>query len=90
MEKLPSVHQNLNVSLSECDFVHLLKGEVISEGTIVRPLNSDNLEAQLKRAGEEEFRRVVLNVDHLHYDDVTDTGFCFGDMVHDYSELKEK
>jgi hypothetical protein len=36
MEKLPSKHQNLNVTLSECNFVHLLKDEVIAQGTLGR------------------------------------------------------
>ncbi len=87
LEKLPSVHQNLQVAFASREFVHLKDGAVIGAGTIVRALNSENVEANYERTGEKEARQVVLNISQLHYDGVTDSGFCFGDPAFDYSDL---
>jgi hypothetical protein len=87
LEKLPAVHQNLAVAFTECQFVHLRNGREIGTGTIVRALNAECLEAAYLRAGETEERRVVLYLSGLHYDGESDSGYCFGAAVHDYSEI---
>jgi hypothetical protein len=86
-EKLPAVHQNLQVAFAEVAFAQVLNGEVIGEGYIVRALNSECLEATYTRAGETEERRIVLHLPLLHYDAKSDSGFLFGAPVHDYNEL---
>jgi hypothetical protein len=63
---------------------------VIGAGRIIRALNNDKLEAAYTRTGEAEERQVVLNLRELHYDGVTDSGFCFGDPMHEYSDLPKK
>jgi len=87
LEKLPSVHQNLNVALTDCPFVHMHQGEAIGSGVITRALNSENIEALYTRMGETDKRRVVLNVSMLHYDGLTDSGFCLGEQQHAYEEV---
>jgi hypothetical protein len=78
------------VAFATRDFVHMHNGALIGAGTIIRALNNDNLEAAYKRTGEEKERLVVLNLGHLHYDALTDSGFCFGEPMFDYSDLPKK
>jgi len=78
------------VAFSTRDFVHMHNGAVIGAGTVIRALDNDNLEAAYKPTGEDKERQVVLNLGQLHYDGVTDSGFCFGDPIFDYSDLSKK
>jgi hypothetical protein len=82
--RLPAVHQNLMVAFCTRDFLHM------HSGAVIRALVNSNLEAAYKRTGEEEERLIGLNLDHLHYYGVTDSGFCFEKPMYDYSDLSEK
>jgi hypothetical protein len=82
--RLPAVHQNLMVAFATRDFVHMCNG------TMIRGLNNDNLEAAYKRTGEEKERYVLLHLPELHYNGISDSGFCFGQPVHNYSDLPKK
>jgi len=86
--KLPSEAQNANIALMEREFVEFLNGEIIASGTVIRAINSDNVEVTYCHEGEKEWRYVTLNISNLHYYGATRTGFNFGPPKHDYSELK--
>jgi hypothetical protein len=94
LQKLPAVHQNLMVAFAERSFIHWLNGRCIASGTILRALNSECLEAHYCHAGPEGEREggreglVLLYLPLLHYDGATESGFVFGDPVHDYSDLE--
>jgi riboflavin synthase alpha subunit len=87
--RLPAVNVNLYVRLADREFVHLVNGQVIGHGHFTFSLNNDNVEAVYHRGDETEARQIVLNVGQLHYDGVSDSGFCLGEVQHDYSEIPE-
>jgi hypothetical protein len=94
LQKFPTNFQNLHVAFAEREFVHWLNGEKIGSGTILRALDSENVEAFYLHVGETEeeteYPYVSLNVSALHYDGANRTGFRFGPPVHDYSELPSR
>jgi len=87
VEKATSEWLNVWVIFSGREFVHLHQGNVIGTGSVVRGINKDAVEALYTRQGETEIRQIVLNVTELSYDGVTNSGYCFGNLEHDFSEL---
>jgi hypothetical protein len=87
--RLPAVNVHLYVRFADRKFLHLKNGNAIGSGYFTWAANNDNIEAMYTREGETEPRQVVLNVEHLHYDGETDSGFCFGDVQHEHSEIPE-
>jgi hypothetical protein len=80
---------NVWVIFSGRNFVHMHQGKVVGTGAVIRGVNKDVVEASYQRTGEAEHRDrlIMLNVTELAYDGVTDSGYCFGPLEHDSSEL---
>jgi hypothetical protein len=76
LQKLPAVHDNLNIAFANCTFTHFVKGQVCGTGGVLGALTNDALDVIYQHAGEgEEAFRTVLLVSGLHYDGDTKTGY---------------
>jgi hypothetical protein len=84
IQKLPAVHDNLNIAFAECTVTHLVDGQVWGTGFVMGALTNDALEVMYTHAGETEAHRTVLLISGLHYDAVTRTGFYFTPKTADH------
>ena len=78
---------NVWMNFNDRRFAHLYKGKEWGEGRIVRGVNSELVEAEYTHHGEENELPVMFKVVNLDYDPITRSGFIWGPMQHDFSEL---